>query len=314
MRACRRFDDESVTQERTNGPRIVVGTDGSDHAARALRWAAEETGWRQVTLEVVHAWLPAYPVTAHDLFNDYAPLEKASRAVLAAAIDRVRGEVPQVGEIHETLLMEQPALALMHAARGAEMLVVGSRGRGGFAGLLLGSVSQRCITHAPCPVVVVPADCPTVHRGRIVVGVDGSPASHHALVWAAHEASSRKARLEVVNAWSVPEILVPGGLAFNGDADALDQASRSLLKQMTDSIGDDLDVEPPEMDLQSVAERPARALIEAARDADLLVVGSRGLGGFRGALLGSVSQQCAHHAPCPTAVVHRPNAQTEDDP
>ena len=97
MRARRRSDDETVTEERTSGSRIVAGTDGSEHAARALRWAAEETGWRQVTLEVVHAWMPAYPVAAHDLFNDCEPLEQASRALLAAAVDRVQGEVPGLG-------------------------------------------------------------------------------------------------------------------------------------------------------------------------------------------------------------------------
>ena len=129
------------------------------------------------------------------------------------------------------------------------MLVVGSRGRGGFAGLLLGSVSQRCITRRSVPGRRGPRRLPIrTTEGRIVVGVDGSPSSHDALVWAADEAARRDARLDVVNAWSVPEILVPDGVAFNGDADALEQASRcTSWSRWWSSVDDAVDDKPPEI-------------------------------------------------------------------
>jgi nucleotide-binding universal stress UspA family protein len=112
--------------------------------------------------------------------------------------------------------------------------------------------------------------------------------------------------LDVVNVWEVPEILVPATVAFSCDADALERASRTLLERMADSLDDELGGKAPDVQLRSVAGTPANVLIEAARDAYLLVVGSRGLGGFRGLMLGSVSQQCTLHAPCPTVVVHQP--------
>ena len=275
-------------------------------------WAAEEAVRRRASLQVVYSWLPAYPVTAHDLFTDYGPMEHAAHALLAAALTRVREEVPEVSEVDEMLLLEHPATALVRAARGADLLVVGSRGRGGFAGLLLGSVSQRCVTHAPCPVAVVRAEESSVPPSRVVVGVDGSPRSYDALLWAAHAAVLRSARLDVVNVWAVPEILIPQTMAFSGDADALERASRSLLERMTDSLDDELDGKAPEVQLRSVAGTPANVLIEAAKDAYLLVVGARGLGGFRGLLLGSVSQQCSLHAPCPTVVVHQPAGEDKE--
>ena len=288
--------------------RIVVGIDGSEAADQALRWAGEEAVLWTADLEVIHAWLPGYPVNPHDLFIDYEPWERAASQHLAASVSGLRHAVPLLGEVHETTTIEHPAAALLEAAKSAALLVVGSRGRGGFASLLLGSVSQRCVTHAPCPVAVVPRAWTPSDHGRVVVGVDGSATSALALRWAAHEAARRGARLDVFNAWTVPEIVVPTGVAFLGDAAALQQASRTLLDDMVGALEDDLDGKPPDLELHAVDSAPAAALVEAGRRADVLVVGARGLGGFRGLLLGSVSQQCAHHAPCPTIVVHDTSA------
>jgi nucleotide-binding universal stress UspA family protein len=302
-----------VSAARDAAGRIVVGIDGSPTSERALRWAAEEAVLRESVLDVVHAWLPTYPLTAHDVFDDQAGLENAAHRRLLDAVAQLQTEVHGLGGIRERLELEHPATALLTAAEGADLLVVGTRGRGGFAGLLLGSVSQRCLTHAPCPVAVVP---PTAAESdqppeRIVAGVDGSQASYDALRWAALEARRRSARLDIVHAWVVPELLVPTGAVFVGAPEELERASTVVLdtaRAWLDSELDDEGGKPPEYELRSVAGSPAAALLERARGADLLVLGARGVGSFRGLILGSVSQQCASHATCPTVVVrHTPD-------
>jgi nucleotide-binding universal stress UspA family protein len=139
--------------------RIVVGVDGSAPAEAALRWALAEARLRGAVCEVVHVW--SYPVVA-DIAGMAAAgvawpdLEADARRLLEEVIERVRPEA--AGVTVETRVAEGTAAGvLIEAARDADLLVVGSRGRGGFVGLLLGSVSQQVAHHAPCPVVIVPA-------------------------------------------------------------------------------------------------------------------------------------------------------------
>ena len=271
----------------------MVGTDGSEPAATALSWAAEEAERRGAVLEVVHAWLPPYPVLPTDLYTDYAPMQRAAEALVNASVERLRQDLPDLVDVGTSAPMGHPAPALLCAAAGAELLVVGSRGRGGSRALMLGSVSERCITRAPGSVAVVPEPEANIARGRVVVGVDGSPASEEALAWAAREATLRWARLHVVHAW----------MPHRGGPDASEETSRALLEEMVDGIGEARDGGPPDLLLQSVAGPAARALVQSAAHAELLVVGARGVGGVRGVLPSSVSLQCAHHAPCPTVVV-----------
>jgi nucleotide-binding universal stress UspA family protein len=139
---------------------------------------------------------------------------------------------------------------------------------------------------------------------RIVVGVDGSEGSLQALRWAADEARLRKALLQVVLAWDYPASLLAGAsfsvpdLEILGDFGKLAEARLGQALQDASSA-----LEGVEVERRVIEGAPALALIEAAKDADLLVVGTRGHGGFVGLLLGSVSQQCAHHAPCPIVIV-----------
>src|SRR5579864_906432 len=139
--------------------RIVVGVDGSDCSVTALRWAAHEAQLRDATIEVVHAWHYPY-VGEHPLFVAYGVTERvlveAGREVLDRSIDRA-GLRPMGMRLEAILVHSRAAAALLAAAKGADLLVVGSRGRGGFAGLMLGSVSQQCAHHAPCPVVILPS-------------------------------------------------------------------------------------------------------------------------------------------------------------
>ena len=173
-------------------------------------------------------------------------------------------------------------------------LVVGSRGRGGVAGMLLGSVSWQVAAHAHCPVVVVrghwrPAG--GYNPGPVVVGTDGSATSDAALGFAFEEAALRDAPLLAVSALAD----APGSLG--GDLKLQEDVEQAITRH---------EKEHPEVTvLRQVAQGGARtALLAAAHDAQLLVVGSRGRGGINGMLLGSVSQAVLHHAPCPVAVVH----------
>ena len=133
---------------------IVVGVDGSDPSTRALRWAAHQAKLTGTKLKVVTSW--EYPPTlgwAPPYPSDFDPNEDARKAV-QEAIDTVLG--PDAAVVAQIEVTEgHPAFVLTEAARGAELLVVGSRGHGAFAGMLLGSVSEYCAAHAPCPVVVV---------------------------------------------------------------------------------------------------------------------------------------------------------------
>tara|TARA_B100000809_G_scaffold127506_1_gene125608 strand:+ start:93 stop:557 length:465 start_codon:yes stop_codon:yes gene_type:complete len=140
--------------------RIVVGVEGSGYARAALIWALEEAHHRDAIVEVVTCYSPTYVPAAPDL--GYVPLDSFD---LAAEVEKMQGEVIDSAvaasdfgdevEIRRTLQKGRPADTLMRASEGAVMLVVGNRGRGGFAGLRLGSVSQAIAHHSPCPLVIV---------------------------------------------------------------------------------------------------------------------------------------------------------------
>lgn len=140
---------------------------------------------------------------------------------------------------------------------------------------------------------------------RVVAGVDGSDASTLAVLWAAREAKLRDAGLELVCAWEVPVTGVGFGYGFAPVSDEMLKALAQGAEERLSLAAERAREEVTELDITTrVAEGPAaQALIEASRDADLLVVGSRGMGGFRGLMLGSVSAQCAHHASCPVVIV-----------
>ena len=137
----------------------------------------------------------------------------------------------------------------------------------------------------------------------IVVGIDGSEASKARYRWAVEEARLRHAHIQAVHAWWVVPMLKPGGqLAPDATDSGAEDAIRTHLGTfVTETVGEQTEVEITPVAVQG--EQASVALVDAAKDADLLVVGSRGAGGFSGLLLGSISQQCAHHAPCPIVIV-----------
>ena len=290
----------------TSGPtgRIVVGVDASARSRRALSWAVAEAELWEATLDVVHAWL--FPLA---MCEGTAPtaidpelLEQGSREILDRALASV--DTTDV-DMTPMLVQGEPVPVLTRTAAGADLLVVGSRGHGGFTGRLLGSVSQRCVDSAPCPVVVVPHG-QKQRTGAVVVGVDGSNPSCAALRWAVAEATRRRTRLEVVHAYRETEVVLPFGPTTVPDHEGLEHASISLLDHMVaGAVGPS---RPPEIETISSPAVAAEALQDAASTAALLVVGSRGRGGLRSLGLGSVSLQCVHHAPCPVVVVREGQA------
>jgi len=138
--------------------RIVVGVDGSDASKAALAWAADEAELRGTDVLALLAWMPtvAVPGPWPAMVPVRVPqeVEESASATLAAVVDEVLGEEPKV-EVVERVVHGAAASALVEAAGSAELLVVGSRGLGGFTGMLLGSVSHQCAQHASCPVVIV---------------------------------------------------------------------------------------------------------------------------------------------------------------
>jgi nucleotide-binding universal stress UspA family protein len=275
--------------------RFIVGIDSSTGSEDALRWALREARIRDATLTAVLAWdfLDQYqPDGTRGFDPDYD--EHTARRALDAAVERALGD--DADEVLRHVIRDLPARGLLDVAEDAGLLVVGARGLGGFRGLVLGSVSQRVVENAPCPVALVRGT--DEGRGRIVVGVDGSEGSAKAMRWAAEEARLRDATLVVVHGWEVP---YAGEMTYAGDVLTMYQeGAAELVDQVVEAAG-----LPPEqaVERRPVHDSPVRALTDAAEDADLLVVGSRGRGGFAGLLLGSVSSQISRHGTRPVVVI-----------
>ncbi|QFZ19666.1 universal stress protein [Saccharothrix syringae] len=280
---------------------IVVGVDGSASALTAARWAAGEAARRRVPLVLVHACvLPAagYPelvVTGPEVRE---AVERQGRQWLAEAEDAVRAVAPDVS-VGTALVADRPAAALVDASREARQVVLGSRGLGGFSELLAGSVAVAVSAHGASPVVVVRDEFPA--DGPVVVGVDGSPTSEEAIAFAFEEASLRGAPLVAVIAWT--DFLVDSAYHSRFTVD-WSQVEQEELRVLAERLAGWQEKHPDvRVERRVIHDRPVRGLLGVAEGAQLLVVGSHGLGGFAGMLLGSTSQALVHHAPCPLAVV-----------
>ncbi|MCK2241710.1 MULTISPECIES: universal stress protein [unclassified Crossiella] len=283
-----------------SGPaaRIVVGIDGSESALNAVLWAARECLRQDGVLRLVFAFhLPDWGLPELDgtVAEVRASLRRHAADCLAEAAEVARtvsAEVPVEQRVRE----QSAAAALIEESGRARLLVVGSRGLGGFAGLLLGSTALALSTHARSPVVVVRGCVP--EHGRVVVGADGSLPGERAIGFAFAAAARRGAPVVAVLAWA-DAVLDQDPMP--ADWTGLAEEHHALLGQRLT----DWTERYPEVRVQRVVvrDRPVRALLRAAADAQLLVVGARGLGGFAGLLLGSTSRSLLLHAPCPTVVL-----------
>ncbi|WP_329310024.1 universal stress protein [Streptomyces sp. NBC_01262] len=264
---------------------LVVGIDGSEASLEAVDWAADEALRHEAPLHLLHA---AADQEAPDL--------------VAAASERVRKSAPAV-RLSSEVLYEDAASALIGKGRNALALVLGSRGLGDLAGLLLGSVSLAVAAHADCPVVVVRGGVEHGHGrfGSVVVGVEDGEGSATALQFAFREAHVRRCRLVAVHAWSVP-VGSPGPPGLSGYA--LQALRRPPAQVLADALRGPAQRYQDVPVSSEVVEGAARqALLDAASSADLLVVGARRRHGHVGLQLGLVNHAVLHHAPCPIVVV-----------
>nr|WP_255769921.1 universal stress protein [Pseudarthrobacter sulfonivorans] len=314
--------------ERTNAANsaapegIVVGVDGSDHGQCALVWAAREAERRRRPLHIVTAYsVPIFAASGLDggyATVDDSVIREGAEAIIQQAMDKVAGYNIDVDASVEN---GDASGVLLEMSETAELLVFGTRGRGGFVGRLLGSVSSALPAHSKCPTVTVPLVCSdrlgeTTDDRRIraeqakeghkqvdnvvVVGVDGSEQARVAVLEAADQATRLGATLRVICA--VPQF--SGSLAWVPapmDRQALFDDIREQLeagKTWLKSHYPNLAVESEVKDGSAVD-----VLVEASRHAELVVVGTRGRGGFTGMLLGSTSDGVLHHTKGPVMVV-----------
>ncbi|MFI2364341.1 universal stress protein [Promicromonospora sp. NPDC019610] len=285
---------------------VLVGVDGSESATQAVRWAAREAAGRGVPLVLVSVWSPVPPGVPHA-----APLGSYEDALIeqgtlwlddaAAAAAEAAPGVP----VTTRLAVGSVAGQLVGRSASAALVVLGSRGLGGLTGLLVGSIAVAVATHGHCPVVVVRGT--PAQEGPVVVGVDGSPTSREAIRFAFDAAALRGAPLVAVHAWSDGPGLGRRRSQDLGTQDlgTQDQATQEHGAQALDRWLADARADHPDVRVERVVapDGPTAALLDRAKDARLVVVGSRGRGGFRGLLLGSTSQALIYHAPCPVAVV-----------
>jgi nucleotide-binding universal stress UspA family protein len=275
---------------------IVVGFDGSEAGRYAVAWATREADLRAQPLRIVHAlqsWL--YETPSNEPSSQVARwARKDAEALLEDAVEEAR-KVSAGPEISTEILSGDARPALVAAAKDAAMLVVGGRGEGGFAGLLLGSVAYGVVGRPDCPVVVVQG-APGTPTGQVVAGVDASQSSIAALEAAFSEAAAREATLRAIYArpkGDSAEAIY--GMRLD-EGEARDQVVRAFAP-LADRF-------PTVTVVDEVAEgHPVGALVRASKEADLLVVGRRGRGGYANLRLGSVSRGVLHHAHCPVMVV-----------
>ena len=287
--------------------RIVVGVDGSDGSKAALAWAVGQARKRgDAKVVAVSSWSPTGPAsnpwTAG--YVDPNDLTDAKRQ-LAALVASVRGDAHDI-DVEERVIRGSAVGNLMDEGRYADLIVVGSRGLGGFKGLLLGSVSHQLVSYAWCPVVVVPKSDSRSTSGshdehRIVVGVDGSRNSVAALEWAARWAHATGAQVRAVYAWQYPPMAVPP--AHVGATRPVDVPREEAQHELAKFIA--ACEMPPDVQVEAHIRQGAASwvLLDEAAGAGLVVVGARGHGGFVGLLLGSVSSAITRHSPRPVAVI-----------
>lgn len=292
---------------------ILVGVDGSASSLHALDWACAQAARSGSPITAVCSYsLPSF--AAGSLDGGYASLDdSAIRDGAKAVLEDARTRAQHAGvNLTTEVAAGDAAGVLVEMSRSFALLVVGTRGRGGFAERLLGTVSSALPAHSRCPTVVVPFHEDDEHSGsveikplrRIVVGVDGSPSAYGALSIAIGQAKLWDA--EIVAVAGVPIASGAGLLAWLPAA--VDH--ERVLADVTDGLN--LICDKAEKEHQGITIRRivldgtgAELLTEFSAASDLLVVGSRGRGGFAGLLLGSTSQAVLHHSTCPVLVVNK---------
>ncbi|MGC0328001.1 nucleotide-binding universal stress UspA family protein [Streptomyces sp. SAI-170] len=281
---------------------IVVGVDGSEAGLRAADWAADEAALRGVPLRLVHASLwecyeravfPAAPERLERILAD---------VLVEAAAERARQRAPDM-KTSTQVVAEGPVPALIHEAHDASALVLGARDRNGAAELLLGSVGLTVVGRADCPVVVVRGgnkDTAVARpHDRIVVGIGEWEASANAVRFALEEAERRGAVLEAVRVWRHPgHATTDHPLLIGEPAHVREQLAVQALETALSEASPGVRLRKRAMEGDA-----RRVLLDASRDADLLVLGARRRPGHFGLHLGRVAHAALTRSACPVAVV-----------
>ncbi|WP_323101672.1 universal stress protein [Intrasporangium sp. YIM S08009] len=313
-----RTDRERTDRDASTPTGVVVGYDGSAGARLALDWAVETARRDDRDLTIVHAIGLSAGATAgaYDAGPTAQLYEEMTEGLVEEAVERAAKELDR-SRVHAVSLVGSPSAELVEASRHVDLVVTGSRGRGDARSGLLGSTAYAVTAHAHCPVVVVRGD-ETVHAGPghpVVVGVDESEAAARALDAAATLAAAAEAPLHVVVVDDVPSAAMwaadpAPGAAFPVPASwvrDVTEETHTASAGVAGALADRVRTAHPGLSVvESVLDGPPGVTVaEHARrvGAGLVVVGSRGRGGFRGMLLGSVSHRVVHDAPCPVMVI-----------
>lgn len=278
---------------------IVVGIDESPMSQQALRCGIEEAELRRLPLRIVHAYdlMPYYtpPLEGYPLLEERAP-ESDGAELVDRAVSMARGQLGP-DRVTGQRVAGRPLNVLLDQSYDANLIIVGTRGRRAATSAVLGSVGSGLIAHSRCPVVVAhPYRVDPMPGAGVVVGVDGSAISQHAVAYAFEEASLREVPVVAVHSW---------------EAAKSDRPSTRLLlpppeheRWLAESLAGYSEKYPEVPVIRKLPiGRADTALTNQTLGAPLLVVGSRGRGGRIGLLLGSVSQSVLHRAYCPVAVV-----------
>jgi nucleotide-binding universal stress UspA family protein len=286
---------------------IVVGIDGSESALRATRWAAREAAQRDADVRLVHVRQIPLLLPLEDMYAK--ELAEQGRKWLFAAHDVALGVAPDI-DVHTELRTGQPGEELVEESEDAQLVVVGSRGLGGFRSLLLGSVANTLAAHSHCPVVVLrgrTVDAPA--HGPVVVGADGTPSSTAAVEFALAAAAARGAEVIAVHAWTYEGLMdswspVPAAVARAEHTPWLDEIVTIQRRAVAEQLAP-VRAAYPDLVVRSVdyRGRPVDGILEQAEHAQLVVVGANGRHPAWAGAVGSTSYAVLHHATCPVAVV-----------
>lgn len=286
---------------------LVVGVDGSRPSLSAVDWAVDEAARHRRPLRLVHAaqWEP-YEGMGTSSSQAMPSRQLGAEHIAAEAVGRARLRNPDV-EVWAEVLAEDAETALLREAANAFALVTGSRGRGGLAGLLLGSVSLAVAAYAACPVVVVRGAERNREGGfgRVVLGVSGTGDDRAAVEFAFREAEARGSVLHAVHAWRQSAPVAPDVPVQYGEIP--DARRRVAERELADALRAGAEKHSTvQVRAQAVEGLARRALLDAAAEADLLVVGARrrhGASALLGFQLGLVNHAALHHAACPVVLV-----------
>jgi nucleotide-binding universal stress UspA family protein len=285
---------------------VLVGVEGLPHSDDALVWAARAAEQRGAVLRLVHA--TGSPILAIDVLDDESFVAGAE-TLLAKAAARVAEVAPRVDV--ETLVDRRlPAQALTDGASGAELVVVGTHRLSVAERVFAGSLAYQVAAGAACPVVVVPGPVALDATG-VVVGVDGSADGLEAVALGAAEADRTGQALHVVHAWQEPAVYAAVDVVPAGTAEVVRDAERVALSESVAGLGEKY----PDLVVHEllVHGQPATALLDAAEDSRLVVIGSRGRHGLARLLLGSVSHTVVLHASCPVMVARVHHVEPQHD-